>query len=222
MTPRRKIAGGIYLVVDPTPGIDKVLPKIDQALKGGLDVLQVWNKWNNNQDKFQFINKLCITAHKREIPVLINDDWELLKNTDLDGVHFDTPPADLDRIRQAVARPFICGITCGNNLERIQWAVEQKLDYISFCSMFPSPSAGVCEIVSRETVMQARQLTSMPVFLAGGITLDNVHELTCTGMNGIALISAIMKSNDPQQTTKAFKQKLTTFQSNNHETHSDR
>lgn len=222
MTTIRKIAGGIYLVVDPATGINQVLSKVKQAIAGGVDVLQVWNNWNNHQDKYAFINAICETAHAGNIPVLINDEWELLKDTALDGVHFDSKPSDISSIRQAIDRPILCGLTCGNNLDHIQWAEEQKLDYISFCSMFPSPSAGVCEIVSRETVMQARQLTSMPVFLAGGITLDNVHELTCTGMNGIALISAIMKSNDPQQTTKAFKQKLITFQSNNHETRSDR
>ncbi len=90
-------------------------------------------------------------------------------------------------------------------------AADNGVDYISFCAMFPSPSAGVCEIVMKETVIQARQLTSLPIFLSGGITLNNIDELTSTGMNGIAVISAIIKADDPQTATKAFKEKLATL-----------
>ncbi len=63
----------------------------------------------------------------------------------------------------------------------------------------------------KETVIQARQLTSLPIFLSGGITLDNIDELTNTGMNGIAVISAIIKAENPKTATKAFKEKLATF-----------
>lgn len=211
MTRERKIKGGLYLVVDPSPGIDHILPKLEQAIEGGLDVLQVWNNWNINQDKQELINAVCKTAHAKNIPVLINEEWELLKTTLLDGVHFDNVPLNIDSIRQKIIRPFICGITCGNELTRVRWANDHRLDYISFCSLFPSLSSGVCEIVSKDTVIQARQLTSLPIFLAGGITLENLQELTSTGMNGIALISAIMKADDPQKVTRTFKQKLTTI-----------
>jgi thiamine-phosphate pyrophosphorylase len=217
-----KIKGGIYLVVDPAAGIEHVLPIVKQAIDGGADVLQIWNNWTTNQDKHAFLNAISKTAHAKDVPVLINEEWKLLKETPLDGVHFDNIPRNLNMIRQVIARPFKCGLTCGNDLSCIQWAVENQFDYISFCSMFPSPSAGVCEIVKKETVIQARQLTSMPIFLAGGITLDNLHELTSTGMNGVALISAIMNADDPQKATKALKQRLTTINITNHATITDR
>lgn len=211
MTSERKIKGGVYVVIDPVLGIDYILPAIEQAIEGGADVLQLWNNWKSDQNKHEFIEAVCRVAHAANIPVLINEEWQLLRTTELDGVHFDTIPANFDAIRQNIERPFICGITCGNNLTVIKWATDNNLDYISFCSMFPSPSAGVCEIVMKETVMQARQLTSLPIFLSGGITLNNIDELTNTGMNGIAVISAIIKAENPQTATKAFKEKLATF-----------
>src|SRR5690625_5325503 len=67
-------------------------------------------------------------------PVLINEEWELLKTTDLDGVHFDKVPADIGKIREALHRDFILGITCSNDLEIIRWANQKRADYISFCS----------------------------------------------------------------------------------------
>ena len=207
---KRKITGGLYLVIDPSLGLNALLPKIEKAIAGGVDVLQVWNNWANHQDKFAMINAVCSLANVHDIPVVINEEWELIRTTPLDGVHFDTIPSDLNAIRQIIARPFLCGITCGNDLTRVQWAAKNGLDYISFCSMFPSSSAGVCEIVKKETVQQARTITSIPIFLAGGITLENINQLIDTGMDGVALISAILKANDPLSTAKLFKEKLKT------------
>lgn len=212
-TPIKKISGGIYLVVDPATGIDILLPQIAKAIEGGIEVLQVWNNWKPGQDKNKLIAAICSLAHEKNIPVLINEEWQLLRTTELDGVHFDNIPDDLNMIRQSLGRPVITGLTCGNDLDIIRAAIKEQFDYISFCSMFPSESAGVCEIVSPETVRKARELTDMPIFLAGGISLDNIDTLTDTGMNGVALISAIMKSEDPKERVLSFRKKLNTINS---------
>lgn len=205
----RRIEGGIYLVVDPSMNEQILLEKIAEAIQGGVDVIQIWNHWNEDVDKHKLVDAICSLAHKQNIPVLINEDWTLLKDTMLDGVHFDTIPNDINCIREEICRTIYCGITCGNDLATVEWANEHKLDYISFCSMFPSPSAGVCEIVSIDVVKKAKDITTMPIFLAGGISLDNIKELKDTQANGIAVISAIMKADDTAQKTKQFKQQLT-------------
>lgn len=205
----RRIEGGIYLVVDPSMNEQILLKKIAEAIQGGVDVIQIWNHWNEDVDKHKLVDAICSLAHKQNIPVLINEDWTLLKDTMLDGVHFDMIPNDINNIREDIGRTIYCGITCGNDLATVEWANEHKLDYISFCSMFPSSSAGVCEIVSIDAVKKAKAITTMPIFLAGGISLDNMKDLKDTQANGIAVISAIMKADDAAQKTKQFKQQLT-------------
>lgn len=218
MTAKRKIKGGLYLVVDPALELEFILPKIEQAIKGGVDVVQIWNNWQEGQNKNEVVDAICSLAHSTGIPVLINEEWQLLQNSRLDGVHFDNIPADIKRISSAIGRPFICGITCGNELDRIEWADKNNLDYVSFCSMFPSASAGVCEIVTKETVVKARAITSLLIFVAGGITLSNVEELKNTGIDGIALISSVMKAEDATKASQAFKEKLLTLEAVKHET----
>lgn len=210
----RKIEGGLYLVVDPSLALDVLLEKVRKAIAGGISILQIWNNWSPQQDKVAVVHAICGVAHAKNVPVLINEEWELLNTTELGGVHFDALPEDLDKIRKAVQRPFLCGITCGNDLLKIEWANKNRCDYVSFCSMFPSASAGVCEIVTKQTVQQARQMTSLPIFLAGGITLDNIQELSGTGMNGIALISGILKADDPRQAAETFNEKLKAIKKN--------
>lgn len=205
----RSIEGGIYLVVDPSMDESILLEKITEAIQGGVDVIQIWNHWNESIDKNKLIDTICSLAHKANIPVLVNEDWELLKGSKLDGIHFDTMPNDINNIREQVGRDIYCGITCGNSLTTVEWANENKLDYISFCSMFPSQSAGECEIVSGDVVKKARIITTMPIFLAGGISLDNINDLRGIQANGIAVISAIMNADNVTRKTKQFKQQLT-------------
>lgn len=207
MSPK-KITGGIYLVADPAPGIETVLPKIEKAIRGGLAAIQVWNHWQEGQDKVTFIDAVCRAATPAGIPVLVHEDRALLERSRADGIHFDTPPDDLAALCQAMSRPLLCGITCGSDLARVQWAIDNGIDYISFCSMFSSTSAGACTLVAKETVQQARRMTGMPIFLAGGISSENAGSLLDTGMDGIALISAIMKADDPEQAVRHFRRQL--------------
>lgn len=202
----------IYLVVDPSKGLDFCLPKIEQAIDGGVNYIQIWNKWSPKQDKLGFAEEIANVAVKKDIPVYINERWELLKEVHLSGVHFDKIPYHIEKIKAAIDRPFTIGLTCGNDLSAVEWAIKNKLDYISFCSIFPSPSAGACEIIPLETIARARELSDIPIFLSGGITLNNIDPLLQTGMNGIAVISGIMDAEDPAYAAKKFKER---FQKNN-------
>lgn len=216
-----KITGGLYLVVDPFEGVEAVLPKVQKALTGGVNIVQIWNNFSPTQNQEAFINAICAVAHQHKVPVLINNQWQLLLTTRLNGIHFDELP-DINHIRKVLDRPSIIGITCGNNLQRIHWANENNIDYISFCSMFPSSSAGVCEIVDRKTVLQARSMTNIPIFLAGGITLQNVNELSHCGADGVAVISGIMKAADPAASAQQFQLQLSSLKPIHHATSANR
>lgn len=204
----RTIQGGLYLVIDPVKRLELVLPAVQQALAGGVDIIQVWDHWGAGQNKIIFIHEICLAAHAHGVPVLIHEDWQLMQYTSADGIHFDEIPADIAHIRQAVSRPFFCGITCGNDLQKLQWALDHAFDYVSFCSMFPSSTANSCELVKLETVQAARKMTSIPIFVAGGITPETIPALAPAGMDGVAVVSGIMNTQDPRQRTLNYKQAL--------------
>ena len=204
----RKITGGLYLIADPALGSEYVLPRIEAGIKGGVDIVQIWNHWHKGQDPEEFIHAVCSVAHVYDTPVIINQRWEWLLSFPLDGVHFDKIPADWNTIQGFVRRPFLKGITCGNELEYVQWAIDNQASYISFCAMFPSSSADACEIVDPETIRKVRRMTTMPIFVSGGITPQNTAQMVKLGVNGVAVISAIMKAKDPEGAAREFKLQL--------------
>jgi thiamine-phosphate pyrophosphorylase len=195
------VNGGVYLVLDPAMQREVLLDKLKAALLGGVQVMQIWNNWAPATDKLQLIAEINELCKPFGTPLLINEDWALLpRTTHIDGVHFDKIPDDLGKIKAAIGRRFIAGITCSGNLDTVAWAHQQRLDYISFCSMFPSLSAGSCDIVMPDTVRQARRMTDLPIFVSGGITPENTRLLKKQiPFNGVAVISGILSADHPDQ-----------------------
>ena len=204
----RNTEGSLYLVVDPEPGRRILLPKIRAALEGGVDVLQLWNHWNETESRDELIHQVCDLAHLYDVPVIIHEHWRYLEKFPLDGVHFETLPENLSAIRQHVNRPFLSGVTCGNDQQRIEWAIDNKLDYLSFCSMYPSTTANSCELVSPDIVRQTCMRNAIAVYVAGGVTPDTIPDLRLLGVNGVAVVSGIMKAENPAHEAARFKQLL--------------
>lgn len=203
--------GGVYLVVDPSGDREELLGNVRRSLENGTDLLQVWNHWPESAgegEKRQLIEDILELARDHGAPVLINEEWQWLKSTGLDGVHFDDIPDDFPEIRREIGRAFLAGVTCENSLETVRWADEIGMDYISFCALFPSPSVSGCEIVRPETVRRARELTDLPLFLSGGITPERLPELRELDFNGVAVISGILEADDPGGRTAEYKRSL--------------
>jgi thiamine-phosphate pyrophosphorylase len=178
---------------------------IEKSLKGGVDLLQLWKPGGDSLEIRELAAELLNLAKDYGVHLLINNDLQLAKAVEADGVHFDgydvTPPD----ARKALSEQSIVGYTVGNDLSWIEWAEAGGADYVSFCSVFPSSSANQCEIIPLRTLRSAKAMTDMPVFASGGITLSNAHLVLETGVDGIAVISAILKATDPRQAAESFK-----------------
>jgi len=170
--------------------------------------LQVWNHWNEADEKLSKLDRIRSLANAYHVPVLINNDLGLLKEAGMDGIHFDAIPEHFGTIRSELPVDTIFGITCGNDYSKVEWAIRHRLDYISFCSVFPSSSVQTCDLVNKELILKATATAAIPVFLSGGIHLDNIEACKSLGTNGIAVISGIMSDEDPETKTKLYKQAL--------------
>lgn len=219
-----EIKGGLYFVVDITSvdklGVEKLCEIVEKAIKGGVDIIQIWAEeanWKRNFDELRNVSeKIIEIAHRYDVPVLVANDVNLCSTIGADGVHLDgyeIPKTSAFEIKKVIGEDKIVGVTCGNDIEKIKWAKENGVDYISFCSIFSSTSVSSCEIVSLDMIKKAKKILGydFPVFASGGITLENVDEVISAGVDGIAVISAIMKADDPEMVSSAFKMKINKF-----------
>jgi len=206
----RNIKGGVYLVIDPKIKPDKLMEKLQSALDGGIDVLQIWNNWPDGIDKVGFVEQISKISKPYGTPLFINEEWRLLGEIpDIDGVHFDNFPADLPFIKASIGRKILIGVTCAGDLETVNLAHQNRFDYISFCAMFPSLSAGNCPIVLPETVRRSAEITDIPLFVSGGITPENIMSLHKKApFNGVAVISGILNDENPKMKTQRYQNSL--------------
>lgn len=216
-----KIKGGLYFVVDISAveklGLEKLCEIVERAINGGVDVIQIWADKSNWEMDFEKLSeatgKLIEIGRKYNIPVLIANDVELCAKFNADGLHLDgyeIPDKSGDEIRKIIGHDKIIGVTCGNDIKKIEWAKENKVDYISFCSIFPTSSVDSCEIVPLEMIRKAKEILGedIPVFASGGITIENVYDVITAGADGIAVVSAIMKAENPEKISSEFKRKI--------------
>ncbi len=198
---------GVYLVIDPTHEWNDLLLKLKAALEGGVNIVQVWNHWGASIDevhKLQFIAKTKELTDSFDVPLLMHDDWQLAQQANMDGVHFDKPPNDLTQIG---GLKFI-GITVGNDFDLIRWAASNNVSYISFCAIFPSSSVDSCDLVDLDKIKQAREIIDCPIFLSGGLTINNLYKLKELPFDGIAVISGILNAENPKVAVNEYIVKL--------------
>lgn len=204
----KQINGGVYLVVNPADNEEILFSKLKRIVEAEIAAVQIWDNFSGKTNQVSFIDKVCIICHKKGIPVLINNQWQLLNLSKADGVHFDEHPEDIDVIRKIVNRKCIMGITVNNDLSLVQWANDNSFDYISFCSIFPSTTSNSCQLVKFETITKARTITQMPIFLAGGIQPENIYQLNNLDYDGVAVVSGIMSADDPFEKANKYLNEL--------------
>ncbi|KQK26746.1 thiamine monophosphate synthase [Chryseobacterium aquaticum] len=205
---RQTIQSGIYLIIDPSMEEEILFAKLNLIVKEKIAAIQVWDNFKEDQNIEELLLKIYEKASPNNIPIIINNRWELLKQSPLDGIHFDEIPENFNDIKKEINRDIIAGITCNNELSIIEYAEKHQFDYISFCSMFPSKTANSCELVVFETVQKAKNIFNGKIFLAGGIDLGNIENLSQLNYDGIAVVSGIMSAENPSENIKMYHQKI--------------
>jgi len=206
---------GLYLVVDATMPREKLLPTLQRALEGGVDLVQLWGEWKDRNEALSIGREILVRVRKKGVPLIIANDLELCQLLEADGIHFDgygVPEITPRQVKEVLGQQVLVGLTVGNSVEKIQWAGENGADYISFCAMFPTPSVDSCEIVPVEMIREAKRLVSIPVFASGGITLENLQQVLEAGADGIAVVSAILNAENPLEAARGFKERLVEFE----------
>lgn len=210
MTIDVKIKRGIYLVIDPEIDIQKLNIQLTKIRDAELSAIQIWDNFARlSADQIQEIFQLVFEIFKeKQTPILINNRWEYLMEHPFSGVHFDFSPNDLESISDKIGRSFLKGLTLNNDLSTVSKAQENQFDYLSFCSLFPSSTSNSCEIVHFDTIKKCKEITDIPIFLAGGITPENMDLVEELDYNGVAVVSGIMNAENPLEQLAKYRTKV--------------
>lgn len=184
-----------------------LLEQVEETLKGGTTILQIREK---DLDEASFkeealqIKALC---QKYNVPLIINDNVMLAKDIDADGVHIGQDDLALERARHILGPDKIIGVSA-HNLEEAKKAYENGADYLGVGAMFSTNTKQDATDVSFATLREICTLVDLPVVAIGGINQENIIQLTGSGIDGVAIISAIFASDDIEKATQQLKIKM--------------
>lgn len=197
----------LYAVTDRSwVGKQTLYEQTEDALKGGITLLQLREK-NLAEDEFvQEAIKVKALCRRYHVPLIINDNVEVALKSGADGVHVGMEDAPVSEIRKRVPENFIVGATA-KTVQQARDAEEAGADYIGVGAVFPSPTKKNAIRITTEQLKKICSSVSIPAVAIGGIGLDNVTELAGGGMDGIAVVSAIFAAEDIQKTTALLKEK---------------
>jgi len=168
---------------------------VEEAIKAGITFLQLREK-NLDYDSFLHLAKeIKKVADKYRIPYVINDNVDIAIACGADGVHVGQRDLDAKSVRKIIGPDKILGVSA-QTVEQAINAEKNGADYIGVGSVFPTSTKLDAEEVSFETLRDICNAVSIPVVAIGGINKDNVLKLAGSGIDGIAVVSAIFAQED--------------------------
>lgn len=201
----KALTRGLYAITDTEliPA-DRLLATVEQALFGGVRLLQYRNKRDSRQQRRRqaaALNDLC-RAHA--VPLLINDDVALAVEVGAAGVHLGKDDMEPAAARQRLGAGAIIGISCYNRLEPALAAARAGADYVAFGGFFPSPTKPEAVRAEPDLLRQAKALLSLPIVAIGGITPVNGKALLEAGADYLAAISGVFGQPDSRAAAQSY------------------
>ena len=186
----------LYAVTDQAwTGRQTLYEQVEAALRGGVTCVQLREKALDEEaflSEAKKIHSLCRTYH---VPFIIDDNAEIAVLCGADGVHVGQHDMEAKYVRTLVGENMILGVSV-QTVQQAILAQENGADYLGVGAVFATSTKPDADAVSRETLTAICQAVSIPVVAIGGIDAGNLPELSGTGIDGVALVSAIFSSRE--------------------------
>ena len=170
------------------------------VLENGATFLQIREK-DLDEDTFeqeaQSLKSLCAEYH---IPFVVNDSVEIALEIDADGVHVGQSDIKGRDIRNLIGDEKILGISAGTVEEAIA-AEKAGADYIGVGAVFGTSTKKNARYLTVGKLKEISESVSIPVVAIGGISASNIMELKNSGVDGVAVVSAIFAAENPGEAT---------------------
>ncbi len=195
----------LYAVTDSMWLGNRTLPEVvKEALEGGATFLQIREKNLAYPEFVKLATEVKAVTDAYHIPYVVDDDVELAKEIDADGVHIGQSDLALVEARRVLGPDKIIGVSAHSVAEAIE-AEKNGADYLGVGSVFTTSTKLDAEAVSKATLKEICEAVSIPVVAIGGIQKDNMLQLKGTKVDGVAVVSAIFAAPDIQQAAKELR-----------------
>ncbi|WP_270526201.1 thiamine phosphate synthase [Longibaculum muris] len=179
---------------------------VKAAINGGVTCVQLREKHLNHQLFVQEAKELKELCNQNQIPLIINDDVEVMLEVDADGIHVGQNDMQAQDVRKLIGSDKVLGVSV-QTVEQAITAQNAGADYLGVGAVFPTGTKDDAIEVDLATLQDICQHVDIPIVAIGGINQENLLQLKGSGIDGIAVVSAIMAAEDIIEATKQLKEK---------------
>jgi len=198
----------LYLVTDRShlDGRD-FIATLEQALDGGVTMIQLREKTATSREFYELALQVRELTRRRQVPLWIDDRLDIALAVQADGVHLGQKDLPAAVARRLLPPGMLIGVTAATVELAIQ-AERDGADLIGSGAVFPTSTKNDTRPLPLETLAAIKAAVEIPVVSIGGISLENAHLPLSTGVDGVAVVSAIMNAPDPCAAAAALRTQI--------------
>ncbi|MCM1165111.1 MAG: thiamine phosphate synthase [Lachnospiraceae bacterium] len=193
---KKSIDYTLYLVTDRRLMSSKTVEEsVASAIEGGASVVQLREKDCSSREFYELALRVKRITAPKNVPLLINDRIDICLAADADGVHLGQRDIPCAAARKILGADKIIGVSAALPEEAARAQLDGA-DYLGVGAVFPTGTKSDTRPVTPEIIREIRAAVSIPFVVIGGVNSDNIGQLYGLGINGAAVVSAIVSQSD--------------------------
>ena len=187
----------LYAVTDRAWAADEdaLMDQIAAAIDGGAGIVQLREKHLDHDAFLKEAKRFVALCREKGAVSIINDDVDIALAADADGVHVGQEDLAAGRAREVLGPDKIVGVSA-HNVDEALAAQAAGADYLGVGAAFSTGTKTDAKPITRETIRAVTAAVDIPAVAIGGITRENLPQLSGCGLAGVAVVSALFAQPD--------------------------
>ena len=202
----------LMLVTEPARNLVAI---VKAAVDGGVDIVQYRDRHSTDNERLEIAMQLRDATRGRAL-LVINASAQLAADVDADGVHLPERGVSVSEARHILGEGKSIGRSV-HSVEAARLAMVEGADYLIAGTIFKSSSHPDTPAAGTDFLRSVCTAGVAPVIAIGGIEPSTVEACVRAGARGIAVLSRVMRSNDPAQAAHSFRRLLDSFEGVDHD-----
>lgn len=196
----------VYLVTDRDLLKGRNLTEvIEEAILGGTSIVQLREKYASSLEFYEVAKEVKKITDKYNVPLIINDRIDIALAIDASGVHLGQSDIPCSIARKILPQGKIIGVSA-HNLKEAEKALKDGADYLGCGAVFNTSTKKDVTTLSYEGLKEITNNINIPVVAIGGINENNIITLKGSGINGVAVVSSIIRKENVKGASEKLKE----------------
>ena len=173
-----------------------LMEQVEEVLKNGATCVQLREKDLDEASFLAEAREMAALCRRYHVPFIVNDNVDIAVACGADGVHVGQEDMAAGDVRRRVGPDMLVGVSAHTVQEALD-AVKNGADYLGLGSVFSTSTKLDADLMSRETLQAICRAVDVPTVAIGGISKANIMDLAGSGVDGVAVVSALFGAPDP-------------------------